>query len=79
MKVIKQTVKVACDMPRCRNTAGYAITEDGVTIWRRVNICDDCMKELAREFAKLLLPASPENHIKMARSNQDNRIMEKRT
>lgn len=76
MKVIKQTVKVGCDMPKCRNQAEYAITAETTAIWRRVNICSDCMNQLAREFTKLTTPASPINHIKKARSTQDSRIME---
>lgn len=78
MELVRQNIKVGCDMPKCRNTADYAITAEGVAVWRKLNVCSECMAKLVQEYNKINLPQSPENHIKKARENQDARILGKK-
>ena len=67
MKLIKQNVKVRCDMPMCKNIADYTLIAEEKVSKSNINICKDCMEKLYEAIGHELVPKSPENIIKKHR------------
>lgn len=53
MELKKQKFKCKCDLNNCKNDADYYITGEGVLPSRRLNICDNCAKELSKLIRNL--------------------------
>ena len=63
MKVEKCTHKVKCDFGGCRNLADYYVSTRGL-FKNEFAFCEECLKELYAELAKLFVPKAIESHFK---------------
>ncbi len=61
MKLEQVTYKIKCDMPGCRNLSSYALTNRKFLRSTNIHMCTDCMKELYKSMAKVIVPKSPKN------------------
>ncbi len=63
MEIKKLNSDVKCDMGMCRNKATYSIGNSLSLLKHRINLCEDCTKELYEQFSRLFVPKSPINKI----------------
>lgn len=57
MQITKANVKIKCDMAGCRNLADYCVVNSDNSRYN-FNICEQCLKDLHKEFSKVLTPKS---------------------
>ena len=57
MEIKKTNVKIKCDMAGCKNIADYCI-ENSENSRYNFNVCTTCLKELDKQFSKVLTPKS---------------------
>lgn len=67
VKVEKCHHTVKCDADGCRNLANYYISTRGF-IKNEFAFCEDCLKKLYGELAKLFVPKAIESHFKPDRT-----------
>ena len=53
MKLVKDNLKIVCDVKGCNNLAKYKLVMD-VGGYECVRICDDCLKKFYSEASKKL-------------------------
>lgn len=63
MKVEKCRHAIKCDADGCKNLADYYISTRGF-IKNEFAFCEDCLKKLYAELAKLFVPKAIESHFK---------------
>ena len=60
MEIIKQTLKLKCDIPCCKNTAEYCLVcTDNKK--HNLNFCGACVENMNKQFGKVLTPKSIKN------------------
>lgn len=60
MELIKQNVKIRCEMGACKNMATHTIKLNRVGIRSRIHICDACLSELYGLIGAAQVPKSIE-------------------
>lgn len=64
MELERLKTSVRCDIGICKNKAVYTFGGRGILPMRRINMCQECAKELYELLGKEFVPKSPENVIK---------------
>jgi hypothetical protein len=67
----KNKYKVVCDIGSCKNIAPQAVNAKGFLRNAKFNICDECLKNLYEEIAKIIVPKSPKNMVLKSLSKRD--------
>lgn len=60
MKLIKENVKIRCEMGACKNFATHSIKMDRVGIRSHIHVCDQCLSELYTLIGNEVVPKSIE-------------------
>ena len=60
MELIENKCKIGCEMGACKNRATKTIKFGRVGINSRLNVCDDCLKELYSLIGACYVPKSIE-------------------
>lgn len=61
MKIEQIGYKCKCDMPGCKNLSSFALVNKRFLSSQNINMCKDCMQELYKNLAKIIVPKSPKN------------------
>lgn len=67
--------RVTCDVKNCKNYAKYVFPSKGRTA--KFYVCEECLKKLSDEYAKLRIPKSPKNAIKKAIEKREETMEER--
>ena len=60
----KTQYQISCDVRNCKNTAEFCFSVKGRV--GKVHLCEQCVRLLGNDCAKLRTPKSPKNAIKKA-------------
>ena len=70
MEINETTRTIACEIMCCKNKAKYEVKNNNSLFNNRLFICEDCLKELNKLFAKVLTPKSIKNIYKNGVGNE---------
>lgn len=60
MEIKKINSKIKCDLLGCKNLATYTVVNEDGTKYN-FNLCEQCLKNLHKQFSKILTPKSIKN------------------
>ncbi|MBR2468291.1 MAG: hypothetical protein IKB42_04550 [Clostridia bacterium] len=72
MEIKKNDLKIKCDIMGCKNLVNYSVsTSDNPR--NNLNICESCLKELHKQFSKVVTPKSIKNIYQKGGLNEKNK------
>lgn len=60
MEIKKNSAKIKCEMPGCKNLADYSVVTTNSSR-DNLNFCESCMKDMYKQFSKIFTPKSIKN------------------
>lgn len=60
MEINKTNAKIKCEIAGCKNLANYSVSTCDSSRYN-FNLCENCLKELYKQFSKVVTPKSIKN------------------
>ena len=70
MKLTEVNIKIRCDIPNCKQVAGYKLVKPGFLKNAGLFLCKDCMKDIFETLSTHIVPKSPNNMLNKKISNK---------
>ncbi len=72
MKIVTLNRRLKCDMPNCKNIAEYKIEKEGFFRSVGLNLCKDCVNDIYKNLAQIIVPKSPDNMLNKRIKTKEN-------